>query len=111
MSCYYPRSVVGFGKGTVSLVFTDLVASTATREAMGEDRYEALRREHFESLREAAARANGREVKNLGDGLMLAFRSASDAVQCAVDIQRPSTRHRTPERQRLGVRVGLHTGD
>jgi adenylate cyclase len=38
-------------------------------------------------LREAIRANRGREVKNLGDGLMVAFSSASSAVSCAVAMQ------------------------
>src|SRR4051812_12228006 len=42
---------------------------------------------------------------------MLAFRSATDAVACAVEIQRAEAAYRRPGRAGFGVRVGVHTGD
>ena len=46
-----------------------------------------LRRDHFTVLRQAIAEADGREVKNLGDGLMAVFPSASAGLACAVAMQ------------------------
>ena len=52
---------------TVSLVFTDLVGSTAHATRLGPEDADALRREHFGLLREAISHCGGEEVKNLGD--------------------------------------------
>src|SRR5258706_4312247 len=72
---------------TVTVVFTDLVGSTELASRLGHDAYEALRHEHFTALRVAVASHNGTEVKTTGDGLMLSFASAADAVACAVAMQ------------------------
>ena len=57
----------------VTVVFTDLVGSTAMAARLGPDATETLRREHFACLRAGIAGHGGREVKNLGDGLMVVF--------------------------------------
>jgi CheY-like chemotaxis protein len=51
-------------------------------------------------------------VKTLGDGFMAVFESASDALACAVTVQRTVTRdnHRHPGRE-LSIRVGLSAGE
>ena len=72
---------------TVTVLFTDLVGSTALLSRVGEERSEELRREHFALLREAVGKSGGTEVKNLGDGLMIVVPSAGDGVACAVAIQ------------------------
>ena len=59
----------------VTLLFTDLVGSSALLEQLGDDAGERMRRTHFGLLRDAVAEAGGEEVKNLGDGLMVAFDS------------------------------------
>ena len=97
---------------TVTLLFTDLVGSTEILARLGDDAAETLRRRHFAILREAVAAQGGLEVKNLGDGLMVVFRSAVDAVACAVAMQRSIAHHNATERgARLQVRVGLHVGE
>ncbi|WP_421118854.1 adenylate/guanylate cyclase domain-containing protein [Aquihabitans daechungensis] len=72
---------------TIAVVFTDLVDSTRLLSSVGDDAFDAVRREHFEVLRTAAAEHRGEEVKNLGDGRMVVFRSASDAISAAVAMQ------------------------
>src|SRR5258706_12101380 len=72
---------------TVTVVFTDLVRSTELAGRLGHDAYEALRHDHFAALRAAVAAHNGTEIKTTGDGLMLSFDSAADAVACAVAMQ------------------------
>jgi hypothetical protein len=71
-----------------TILLTDLVGSTRLATSVGPVRADQLREEHFELLRDAVASSGGREVKNTGDGLMVAFSSASAAVQCAVAVQR-----------------------
>ena len=98
--------------GVVTLLFTDLVGSTELLGQLGDDEAERLRRVHFGLLRDVAAAHGGQEVKNLGDGLMVAFSSAVNAVSCAVAIQQAV--HRQNARQgdgRLDVRVGLSVGE
>src|SRR4051794_22432778 len=98
--------------GTVTLLFTDQVSSTETLLRLGDDAAERLRRTHFRLLREVAGAHGGQEVKNLGDGLMVAFASAVDAVACAIGIQQAVHRHAGPEGDgTLAVRVGLNVGE
>lgn len=96
----------------VTFVFTDLVGSTEMLDRLGDEGAETLRRTHFRILREAVTGAGGVEVKNLGDGLMVAFESARAAVDCAVAMQRGVARHNARAvGRRLDVRVGLHVGE
>ncbi|HZQ86716.1 MAG TPA: BTAD domain-containing putative transcriptional regulator [Acidimicrobiales bacterium] len=98
--------------GVVTLLFTDIVSSTALMSRLGDELFEEIRRAHFHMLREAVTEAGGSEVKNLGDGLMAVFPSAVDALSCAVAIQQAVARHnaRSVDRQ-FAVRVGLHIGE
>jgi DNA-binding SARP family transcriptional activator len=98
--------------GTVTLLFTDLVGSTELLERIGDDEAERLRRLHFGLLRDVLAARGGREVKSLGDGLMVVFGSAVGAVGCAVAMQQAVLRHnRRQPGLRLRVRIGLQVGD
>ena len=96
----------------VTLLFTDLVGSTEMLGRIGDDAAEEARLAHFGLLRDAIAAGGGHEVKNLGDGLMVVFGSALDALGCAVSIQLAARDH-----NRLGVgppfhiRIGLHAGE
>ena len=97
--------------GTVTLLFTDQVGSTEALQRLGDDEGERLRRAHFGLLREAAAMHGGEEVKNLGDGLMVAFVSAVDAVACAITMQQAVHRARASGELAFAVRIGLNVGE
>jgi len=97
---------------TVTVVFTDLVGSTELANRLGHDAYEALRHEHFTALRTAVAAHNGAEVKTTGDGLMLSFASAADAIACAVAMQQATDGAvRRAVRHPLHIRVGVSSGE
>ena len=72
---------------TVTVLITDVVNSTALESRIGPVRADALREEHFELMRAAVQEAGGQEVKNTGDGMMVAFRSSAAAVSCAVSVE------------------------
>ena len=96
----------------VTLLFTDLVGSTELLSELGDDEAERFRRVHFGLLRDVATAHRGQEVKNLGDGLMVAFASAVNALGCAVGIQQAVHRHNARQgNERLKVRVGLNIGE
>ena len=98
--------------GLVAILFTDLVGSTEAAARLGEERAEQLRQTHFALLREGIRHHAGTEVKNLGDGLMVAFGAASDAVACAVAMQQAVGRHnRHQAGEPLAMRVGVAVGE
>jgi adenylate cyclase len=55
----------------------------------------------------------GRIVKTTGDGMMVEFASAVDAVGCAVKIQREMVKQNAdvPQELRIEFRIGIHVGD
>ena len=98
--------------GVVTLLFTDLVGSTELLGQLGDDEADRLRRVHFGLLRDVAIAHSGDEVKNLGDGLMVAFSGTVNAVSCAIGIQQAVYRHNARQgADRLRVRVGLNCGE
>lgn len=97
----------------VTFLFTDVVRSTERLHALGDDRAEELRRAEHQLLQSALGAAGGREVKNLGDGVMAAFVSPLQAVSCAIAIQESVRRRNLElvEYERSAIRVGLHAGE
>ena len=96
---------------TVTVLFTDLVGSTGLATRVGPGAAEELRREHFKLLREAVEETDGREVKNVGDGLMVVFQSSSSAVSCAVSMQQRLDRRNRRADEQLMVRIGISAGE
>jgi len=94
-----------------TILLTDLVGSTRLATSVGPVRADELRDEHFALLREAITSSGGREVKNTGDGLMVAFPSASAAVGCAVLMQQTLERRYRRAEQQLHIRIGLGAGE
>jgi len=102
-------SVVG-ATALVAILFTDLVGSTEAASRLGEGGAETFRQTHFALLREGIRDHGGTEVKNLGDGLMVAFAAASDAVACAVAMQQALARHNRRGGEAMTLRVGVAVG-
>ena len=96
---------------TVTVLFTDLVGSTELLSALDPPSANALREEHFALLRGTVTVAGGHEVKNLGDGLMVAFSSLSRALACAVSMQQALERRNRRAEHEIAIRVGLATGE
>src|SRR6478736_8778323 len=95
---------------TITVLFTDLVGSTDLLSRVGEAQADELRREHFGLLRAAMAAHGGREVKNLGDGLMVVFDGVPAALDAAVAMQQGIT-GRPLESEPLAIRVGVAVGE
>jgi class 3 adenylate cyclase len=95
----------------VAILFTDVVGSTELSQRLSPETADEVRRGHFSILRQAIAEAGGTEVKNLGDGLMVVFASASAAVACGVAMQQGVERDNRGREHSVGLRVGLSGGE
>src|SRR5262245_8415954 len=73
-------------------------------------RLNAHRREFLEPK---IAEYRGRIVKRIGDGVLIEFASAVDAVRCAVEIQKGMIERNAsvPQEKRIEIRYGVHIGD
>ncbi len=99
-------------QGTVTIVFTDLVGSTAMAARLGEEAADAHRQRHFALLERAARVSGGEVVKNLGDGVMVAYGAAADALSGAVEMQQAiDADNRRGRGLPMGLRVGMALGD
>ncbi len=94
-----------------AVMFTDMVGSTRLAQ---EDEQAVLRLlEAAEALAGPVLSAyHGRLVKSMGDGMLVEFGNAMEAVQCAVELQRQLQERGADGSERpLQVRIGIHTGD
>ncbi|MFO0990693.1 MAG: adenylate/guanylate cyclase domain-containing protein [Hyphomicrobiales bacterium] len=64
-------------------------------------------------LAPVVAEHHGRVVKVMGDGVLVEFGSAVDAVQCAVELQKgfADANQNLPDKQRIVLRIGINLGD
>lgn len=93
------------GRALVTLLFTDLVDSTATARQIGDTAWRELLSAHFEATRAELDRFGGREVDTTGDGMFATFDGPARALYCAEAIRRVAGR------QGLRVRAGVHVGE
>ena len=96
-----------------TFVFTDIVDSTQLVAEMGDERWSAVLRSHDRVIRELLARHNGSEVKQRGggDGFFAVFTTPSDAIECAVAIQRRFAGEREGDGFAPEIRIGVHEAD
>ena len=95
--------------GTVSFLFTDIEGSTQLSQRYPEAFPAALARHHA-ILNEAIAAQHGQVFQIIGDAFCVAFDTASDALNAALEAQRGFLREAwnpTP----IKVRMGIHTGE
>src|SRR4051812_14876265 len=97
---------------TVTVLFTDAVASTATRSRLRDEAADARLVELERVAGQAVTEAGGTVVKGLGDGIMATFAGVTAALDAAVVIQRATrgVRRRRPG-SALSIRVGISSGD
>jgi SARP family transcriptional regulator, regulator of embCAB operon len=99
-------------EGPVTILFTDVVGSTDLRTRRGDTAAHRLLQEHETLVRTCVRDHGGHEVKSLGDGFMVAFVSARQALTCAQAIQRAvAARNRDVPAEEVHVRIGLNTGE
>jgi adenylate cyclase len=94
-----------------TFLFTDIVNSTGTAEAVGDERWAQVLRSHNRLIRDAVEMHDGEECAFLGDGFLILFADAHDAYECAVAIQRlfGAFGELYPDAS-IKVRIGLHCG-
>ncbi|MGH3127057.1 MAG: adenylate/guanylate cyclase domain-containing protein [Gaiellaceae bacterium] len=104
------RAWAGFPTGIHSrvlatLLFTDLVDSTAKATELGDARWRALLSELFEASRRELERFGGREANTTGDGMLATFDGPARALHCAAALLRCAERHG------VEIRIGVHVGE
>jgi pimeloyl-ACP methyl ester carboxylesterase/class 3 adenylate cyclase len=99
------RPIREYNRVLLTVLFTDLVGSTATVAELGDVRWRELLERHNEAVRRVLRRYGGREVDRAGDGFLATFDGPARAVRSALGI--------ISELDSLGlaVRVGVHTGE
>jgi class 3 adenylate cyclase len=101
-----PRGTIGIVPRRVvaTVVFTDIVGSTALAARVGDNAWGDILDRHNDVARTAAALFGGQIWKWTGDGALMTFAGPADAVRCAAEIRRVMATHG------VEVRAGVHVG-
>ncbi len=88
-----------------TVLFTDIVDSTATLAHIGDAAWRDLLLAHNALMREVINTYRGREVTTTGDGFLVVFDGATRAVRCGAAMVRAT------QASGVRIRVGIHTGE
>ncbi|HEY5918762.1 MAG TPA: adenylate/guanylate cyclase domain-containing protein, partial [Chryseolinea sp.] len=88
-----------------AIMFTDIVGYTALMGADEQKAFQLLQKSRQLQVR-LVDQNNGRWIKELGDGALTSFITASDAVRCAVSIQQECS-----SIPNLKLHIGIHLGE
>lgn len=89
----------------LTVLFTDIVGSTAKAAALGDRNWQQLLKQHDQLVRRELDRFGGREIVTTGDGFLATFDGPARAIRCACAIIE------AVRELGLEVRAGLHTGE
>ena len=90
---------------TMTVLFTDIVASTEHQARVGPREWSRLTDHHDAMVRAALSRHRGHEVKTTGDGFLATFDATGRALRCATDVLAAANDIG------LELRAGVHTGE
>jgi class 3 adenylate cyclase len=90
---------------TLTVLFTDIVASTEHQARVGPREWSRLTDQHDAMVRAALSRHRGHEVKTTGDGFLATFDATGRALRCAAEILAGA------KDMGLDLRAGVHSGD
>jgi adenylate cyclase len=96
-----------------AIMAADVVGYSRLMQADEAGTLARLKNRRSEILKPAVERHRGRIVKFMGDGVLVEFASAVDAVECAVQLQQgmESANAGMPEDRRIRLRIGINLGD
>lgn len=88
-----------------TVLFTDIVGSTARAASVGDIRWHSILDAHDQSVRQQLKHFRGREINTTGDGFIASFDGPARAIRCAQAISEATEKLGVP------IRLGLHTGE
>jgi class 3 adenylate cyclase len=91
-------AVIEGAASTLTILFADVEGSTELSARVGDEKARDLIGQALAVVRRHVERGGGREVKSLGDGLLVSFGSTRRAILCSVAIQRELEGRRPPFR-------------
>ena len=98
------RKHVSSARRHAAIMFTDIVGYTALMGSDEDRAFETLRKNR-EIHTKLIEKFNGSLIKEMGDGMLISFGLASEAVRCAIEIQK------TSKEQAIPLKIGIHEGE
>ena len=95
----------------MAVMLADVVGYSRMMSRSEEETHARFASHSRELIEPTIEKYNGRLVRSMGDGLLVEFSSAVDAVRCALDIQRGLAARQANEKDRIQMRIGINTGD
>ena len=99
------RPAVEVERILTTVLFTDIVGSTARAASLGDQLWRSLLDAHDRTVREQLRRYRGREINTTGDGFVISFDGPARAIRCALAIGEATAK------LGIGLRMGMHTGE
>ncbi|GAA2211846.1 AAA family ATPase [Nonomuraea monospora] len=96
---------------TATILFTDVVSSTALRIRLGEERANVVFRRLYELLRSVVTASGSTFTKSLGDGLMAVFDSATAGLDAIIAVQQAVADENERALEKISIRAALAAGD
>lgn len=100
------------GRELSAIMMTDIVGYSGSMERDEQRAYRMLL-EHNNIVRAAVVKYRGREIKTIGDAFFVVFRSAADAVDCAISVQQSFREYNVNQEgpDKIIIRAGIHLGE
>lgn len=99
------RPVANLDRTLATVLFTDIVNSTARALELGDYHWRALLERHNQLVRQEIRVYRGREVRHTGDGFFITFQGPSQAIRCAQAVKDAI------KELDIEIRAGIHTGE
>src|SRR5437773_1982212 len=96
-----------------AILAADVVGYSRLMEKDESGTLAALKARRRDVLTPLVGQHHGRLVKVMGDGVLVEFASAVDAVECAIELQKrfAEANQTLPEARRIVLRIGINLGD
>lgn len=99
------QAIAAADRRLATVMFTDIVDSTATAGRLGDDRWQGVLDRHHQIAGQTVRDFEGRVVRSTGDGVLAAFVGPGRAIASAQSMQRQMAA------LELSFRTGIHTGE
>jgi adenylate cyclase len=96
----------------MAVMLADVVDYSGMMSRSEDETHARFARHAGELIEPTIARYNGRLVRSMGDGILVEFSNAVDAVRCALDIQSGlAARQADEKKDPIRLRIGINYGD